>query len=88
MVTVEDGGFIAPGIVGVTDLADLGTGDLVLQMGSTYEAELGDAPISDTIVVTGTVDIQSGAELDIIFHPTFTADPGAPDGFYLRSRTR
>ena len=48
--TVEDGGFISPGVgatLGLGDLADLGTGDLLLRGNSKYQSELGAAPASE-----------------------------------------
>ena len=62
-VTVEDGGFVAPGLL-AGDIEDLGTGDLNLEAGSTYTADLSGAA-SDTIVANG--DVVIAGDLDIVY---------------------
>ena len=90
--TVEDGGFISPGVgatLGLGDLANLGTGDLLLRGNSTYQAELGDANATlpnlpnDSIVVSGDVKIEVGADLDLLFDPSFVTPASLGDSFTL-----
>ena len=68
-VTAQDGAFVAPGLSGIDAI---NTGDLTLDAGSTFEAELGAAPSSDQLVVTGSVTLNN-ADLDLIVTPGFIA---------------
>jgi outer membrane autotransporter protein len=62
-VTVHDGGTLAPGNSPGTLHVD---GDLVMESGSLYDAEIdGDSGASDAVVVGGNVTIQDGTTLSV-----------------------
>ncbi len=74
-VIVNDGGTLAPGNSPGTLHVD---GDLVMQAGSTYAAELdSDTGASDSVMVEGDVTIQSGVVLSVSNLGAAPLTPGA-----------
>jgi outer membrane autotransporter protein len=74
-VTVNDGGILAPGNSPGTLHVD---GDLVMQTGSVYEAEIdSDTGMTDSISVAGDVTIESGTVLSVSNLGTQPLTPGA-----------
>jgi len=76
VVMIELGGKIAPG----ASIEDFGTGNLDLQAGSIFEAEVnfdvGAGSTADQIDVTGTVDLGNGSSFpELQFVATFAGDP-------------
>ncbi|WP_428937474.1 beta strand repeat-containing protein [Fontivita pretiosa] len=68
-VNIQTGGSIAPG----QSVGSLATGDLIIASGATYFAEidwqnnLSLQPIADRLNVTGSVTLQSGSALQMVF---------------------
>lgn len=74
-VTVNDGGTLAPGNSPGTLHVD---GDLVMQTGSTYAAEIdSDTGAADSIAVAGNVTIEAGTVLSVSNLGTAPLTPGA-----------
>lgn len=73
-VTVNDGGTLAPGNSPGTLHVD---GDLVMQTGSIYDAEIdSDTGLADSVAVGGNVTIQSGTVLSVSNLGTAPLSPG------------